>query len=261
MPAWIIPAAFAIGQAIIGGVSASRQNKENRKFAEYQNLVNQQQLQSQLDYNSPKMQMQRYQDAGLNPHLIYGQGNPGNQSAPLQYPDTKPADFQRVGAESMPLLNQSIMTQSQVQAIDAKTRQTYVLTQLNELQKQVVAKNPLLDEAGFKAIIQSLISSAEIKGADATLKGIEAGFMSQGELRDGKETGFKIGEVRMWKELDLLEQRFKLGQLDAKIKAEVVQSKDFQNALLEIQKRWMQDGEITPQHILQFIQMFLMKMF
>lgn len=264
MPAWIIPAAFAIGQAIIGGLAARKQNKENRKFAEYQNLVNQQQLQSQLDYNTPKSQMARFQEAGLNPNLIYGQGNPGNQSAPLSYPDVKPADFQQVGAQSMPLLNQSLMTQSQVQAIDAKTRHTYALTELTNLQSRVMEKNPLLDEAGFKAIIDSLKSAAEIKGSDATLKGIEAGFMKKSYRGDDGRGGYfqgSIGEMKLWKDLDLLDQKFNLGALDAKIKAEVVTSKEFQNTLLEIQKRWMADGEITPQHILQFIQLFLMKMF
>lgn len=34
-------------------------------------------------YNSPEMQMNRFRQAGLNPHLIYGQGTPGNtQSTP-----------------------------------------------------------------------------------------------------------------------------------------------------------------------------------
>lgn len=36
-------------------------------------------------YNSPQAQMARFKAAGLNPHLIYGQGNPGNASAPPEY--------------------------------------------------------------------------------------------------------------------------------------------------------------------------------
>lgn len=43
-------------------------------------------------YNTPEAQMQRYEDAGLNPHLIYGQGTPGNATdqphyrpAPMDY--------------------------------------------------------------------------------------------------------------------------------------------------------------------------------
>lgn len=42
-------------------------------------------------YNSPQAQMQRYMEAGLNPHLIYGQGTPGNAVSPPQY---QPANLQ-----------------------------------------------------------------------------------------------------------------------------------------------------------------------
>lgn len=42
-------------------------------------------------YNSPEAQMARFQQAGLNPHLIYGQGNAGNASTPPQY---QPANMQ-----------------------------------------------------------------------------------------------------------------------------------------------------------------------
>lgn len=39
----------------------------------------------QNKYNSPEEQMKRFGAAGLNPHLIYGQGNPGNASGNVQY--------------------------------------------------------------------------------------------------------------------------------------------------------------------------------
>lgn len=36
-------------------------------------------------YNTPEQQMKRFTAAGLNPHLIYGQGSPGNASSPPAY--------------------------------------------------------------------------------------------------------------------------------------------------------------------------------
>lgn len=39
----------------------------------------------QNEYNAPSSQMARYQSAGLNPNLIYGQGNSGNASSPPAY--------------------------------------------------------------------------------------------------------------------------------------------------------------------------------
>lgn len=45
----------------------------------------------QNDYNSPEAQMARYRSAGLNSHMIYGQGSPGNASTPPAY---QPPDIQ-----------------------------------------------------------------------------------------------------------------------------------------------------------------------
>lgn len=42
-------------------------------------------------YNSPEAQMARFKAAGLNPHLIYGQGNAGNAS---NIPNYQPANLQ-----------------------------------------------------------------------------------------------------------------------------------------------------------------------
>lgn len=55
----------------------------------YQRSIEQRDFMNQ--YNSPQSQMQRFTEAGLNPHLIYGQGSSGNQSSPVSY---QPADLQ-----------------------------------------------------------------------------------------------------------------------------------------------------------------------
>lgn len=72
--------------SIVGGIFQGRQNKLNRQFAEDQsNLSWQRQLEMfdrTNEYNSPTAQMERFKQAGLNPHLMYGQGTPGQASAP-----------------------------------------------------------------------------------------------------------------------------------------------------------------------------------
>lgn len=76
----------------INSISQAHQNKKNRQFSE--NMYNRQKADNrefwniQNDYNSPQAQMKRFQDAGLNPHLIYGQGNPGNAGA-ISTPDVQ----------------------------------------------------------------------------------------------------------------------------------------------------------------------------
>lgn len=61
-----------LGSFVNWGMAAS-QNKKQREWEERM-------IKEQNEYNSPKSQMERYADAGLNPHLIYGQGTPGLQT-------------------------------------------------------------------------------------------------------------------------------------------------------------------------------------
>lgn len=57
-------------------------NKEQSELA-YQRELEMWNLQNA--YNTPAAQMERFKAAGLNPHLIYGQGNAGNASSPVRY--------------------------------------------------------------------------------------------------------------------------------------------------------------------------------
>lgn len=58
-------------------------------------------------------------------------------------------------------------------------------------------------------------------------------------------------------EITQLEQRLKLNTSDLKVKAEIIESKEFENALKEIQVKWMKDAEITPQHVYQGIMLLM----
>lgn len=263
MPAWVVPAVMGAASLIGQWFGNRRQEKINQRFAEYQADVNDSYMQKQHDYNAPKEQMNRFEAAGLNPNLIYGQGNPGNQSTPQTYPEIQVPRYGDLGvAQSMQLANQTGLAQSQIQAQNANTRRTGVLTELGKLQMDVLRKNPLLDATGFNAIISSLRATAESKVANAGMDTMKAEWF-KGEkefLINGQSMHGPAGILKMETELNLLEQRFKLGGLDANIKAQVINSKEFQNAILEVQKKFMTDAEITPQHILQFVQLLLMKM-
>lgn len=71
---------FGLGSTILT-------NRANRKLAEYSYQQQQQMIKEQNEYNSPAAQMKRYQEAGLNPNLIYGNGqsSAGNQSEIAKY--------------------------------------------------------------------------------------------------------------------------------------------------------------------------------
>lgn len=110
MAAPLIPALVTAGAGFLGnafdsflGARTSRRNTDRTIAAqkEMADMAYQRQVEmwhKQNEYNSPEEQMKRFGAAGLNPHLIYGQGNPGNASAPpayqapnLQYKYTAPA--------------------------------------------------------------------------------------------------------------------------------------------------------------------------
>jgi hypothetical protein len=75
-----VPAAAIVagGQVIGGAIDAIAQIGQNKKAREHQEYM----YDKQNAYNTPAMQMQRFKQAGLNPHLIYGQGNSGNAGSP-----------------------------------------------------------------------------------------------------------------------------------------------------------------------------------
>lgn len=92
---WYIAAAQAATG--IGGMLDNRWNRKNQKEnvdrtieankaeaeLKYQRDVDFWHMQNK--YNSPEAQMERFKAAGLNPHLIYGSGTPGNASSPVNY--------------------------------------------------------------------------------------------------------------------------------------------------------------------------------
>lgn len=86
-----LPAIGQVAGQALGGFMQGGANRANRRFA--RQMYERQRADSLADwnmmneYNSPRAQMQRYQEAGLSPHLIYGQTNEGatvrSSSAPM----------------------------------------------------------------------------------------------------------------------------------------------------------------------------------
>lgn len=92
MPFPIIPVimgAVSLASSIIAARAGKKQTNKtaqaNMDLAKYQAQANEQFIDKQNAYNTPAMQMGRYNDAGLNPNLIYGQGSSGNQESPARY--------------------------------------------------------------------------------------------------------------------------------------------------------------------------------
>jgi regulator of replication initiation timing len=162
-PAIIGSALLGVSSSIFNSILGnSAHNKDRQEALDDWNRQN--------EYNSPKAQMQRYKDAGLNPQLIYGQGTPGNAPA-------TPVSSQKSGAYAPKLDLQEIygeakrlemnMQQTQQSVENLKTNQELMKTSIdlnNQLQQQRGQLQPFkLDEADAR--INSLNSSSQWRNA------------------------------------------------------------------------------------------------
>lgn len=92
MPFPLIPVIMG-AVSLISSAIASRSSKKqtdktadaNMELAKFQAAANEKYLDKQNQYNTPANQMARFEEAGLNPDLIYSQGNPGMQTSAARY--------------------------------------------------------------------------------------------------------------------------------------------------------------------------------
>lgn len=252
----ILKETFPVIANVAGGLfGADRQADQNMKLAKFQHQQNLDLLNRQLQYNSPSAQMARFKDAGLNPNLIYGQGSSGNMESPPRYPDIKAADYQAALAGIGTQVQQANLMKAQTDLTNQKVDESGVKQSLMKQQAAVLKANPFLNSAYVTAFVENMKQSALLKERQAK----QLGFFTEGQaIYNGAK--IPLGAAKIRRELDLLAQRFDLGEKDKKIKAEIFQSKDFQNQLSEIQLKWMRDSEITPQHIYMGIMLLLQKM-
>lgn len=202
------------------------------------------------DYNSPKNQMQRYRDAGLNPALMYGQGNPGNVQNTPQYPQYNTPNMEFLAGLGTQI-QQAKLLSAQANLTNQKVDESGIKQDLMQSQKALIDANPMLN----KGYVESLVTMAN---ANAGMKKQQADFMLQGQVQEGRFTG-EAGMVKMQYELKQLEQKYNLNNSDIKIRSEIFNSKVFQNSINEVMSKWMTDGEISPEHYRLFVMMLMQK--
>lgn len=132
-----------IGGALIGAGAGIFDNifnnKSNQRAYERDRADALSDWNRQNEYNSPKAQMARFKEAGLNPQLIYGQGTPGNASAtPVSQQKSGNPSFksnlQDIYGESIRLAQNMQQTQQTVENL--KTNQELMQSNI-ELQNQM----------------------------------------------------------------------------------------------------------------------------
>lgn len=117
--------------------------KYQTNLANQQNAYNMNMWKLQNEYNSPANQMRRYEEAGLNPALMYGQVTPGNASSAPQQVTPNAPNF----SQDMRDLAQAFNIEGLKQAI-ADTK----LKQANAKAAKVAADQASDEYEGAKAI-------------------------------------------------------------------------------------------------------------
>lgn len=237
LPAWLAAAMPGLASGavnVIGNLLGVRaQRNANMDMAKWQ-----------AEYNTPANQRDRMEDAGYNPNLFYGQGSPGNAERP-QSPD-----IQSVLLDLGTKFQQNRLLKEQADLTGTKVDESVVKQELMRAQRNLTEANPHMRKEFVDSMVMQLESTAKLKKQ-------ESDFMLSGQQTTGATTQ---GQAKMMLEVNRLAQQFELGVQDQAIKAKIIESKEFQNALQQIQVNWMKDKEITPQHIYLGIMMLLQKM-
>lgn len=128
-----------VGGAIISAAGSVLGSVLNAKSNANNNALQQQLVQDANAYNTPANQMQRFQDAGLNPYMMLGQVNAGNQTSVAS---TNPTDYssgiQGVGNAANTLI-QAASAGSQIEVNNANVEKTESETALNKIDAQTRA--------------------------------------------------------------------------------------------------------------------------
>lgn len=171
-----------------------RYAKERQDMLDFWNMQN--------EYNSPQAQMARFREAGLNPHLIYGQGNAGNAST-ISNPS---------GARAESIKSADIKGYNRPQ-MESVTRGMDVFGDYTRF-KQIQAQTDNL-EAQNNVIKQESLLKAQQTAAEA-LK-VDRGKFDYGIAKELRETSVEAAKV------NLEQQKSNLKKTDVNINRDKLQ--------------------------------------
>lgn len=129
----LVNTAARVGQTIMDQIFAKRnirlQQKANKELGAYNNQMNIENWKRENAYNSPKEQMKRYEVAGLNPNLIYGQGTSGNAGSLPNYQQPQ-TDVTRPLPQPLAMMGKTIGDYQDIELKRAQTDNVKTGTQL-----------------------------------------------------------------------------------------------------------------------------------
>lgn len=204
--AWpaIIAGAAQLGSSFLQGWQSRRnqrqQNRANMEMAKYAYSRDLEMWRRQNRYNSPEAQMRRFEEAGLNKNLIYGQGTPGNaaqlpryQAPQMEYNALPPIDpFSALSGymdinqrkETINLTKQQIQVQQAQEALtEANTARVWNQATISDVEAEIarviLGKNAGELESIAKGRIGGMKAEDWLKSATAQIRRWEAGLTRQ----------------------------------------------------------------------------------
>lgn len=247
--------------------AAEDTNRMNRENAEWNLQQNERLQREQREYDSPQSQMARYRAAGLNPNLIYGGGSgssggtfaitaPGIAPTRVDAPDASYPDVARSFLEAGQTLAQTNLTEYKLHSEAAKAA-------VAKAQEELIRSNPMLDPHVRQSVVFEMEATANRKAQEERY----IADFAPGEKKTRAEMRYDLGQNKVESDitgiladLGVTNKKGELLEIDKKIKNEILQSKQFENALKKIQVDWMKDGDITWQHIYQGLLLLISKM-
>lgn len=250
---WLAAAIGAASSLVYGLIQNNQNKKESRRAERRQDRL----IVEQNEYNAPKQQMARFHDAGLNPNLMYGQGTHGNFSGGV--PETPRTTYQNLDPDVLGKAQQLTtmeLQKSQIDLNNQKVDESGAKKDLMDAQRELIKAHPNLNPAIVKSMVSSFESAAKVKAQ-------EAAFLTGSTNQTSPTNGWMKMNAELQNILErngLISGQKDLQDVDLNIRSEVLNSKRFQNELLEVQAKFMKDGDISSGQILDFVKMLLLKL-
>lgn len=282
---WLGPAISVAGSLLgtgLGAMSTGKMNKRSENFARWMYARQRQDALAdwnmQNQYNSPQAQMQRFKDAGLNPNLIYGQGESGAasmvRSSSNSTPSFRPMDFSGLGEAGTGVMLNALQakqmraniqrTQAETSAVQTNTADKELSLAVREavgfdrLAMRAVAENQSATSAQRKAVLEAE-SFIEAIAGDSGFRDIDRRANMEFKDRSGLlSDSIKSVLTKNVKQLELIKQNLVNAGLDQSIKGSISTIKQSEAELYEILKGTQMAGQ-AGQLLYALLRLVLMK--
>lgn len=176
-----------IATGLIGGIGQLYANQSQKKEGAKQRRFALDMWERQNAYNTPANQMQRLKDAGLNPALMYGQGNVGNAQQAMGVQQSQVKNVGAAAAQSVAAGVQLDLVVKQKQLLADQAAQARSQAFKNQIDATIGIKDYDLRKEMQQYSIDNLVSQTELNYSKIDLnqsqQGVNRSIIGLNEVR------------------------------------------------------------------------------